>query len=401
MKRLPKSKDALLERSEKHIFSTGLNDGASRLSLANMRYGLAKIHHVQQQLGYEPNATFITTPDETVSRNAVRWEAGFSYGGKLTWGSGHDKLMILDVKPNCCGMLVGGMNYLPSPKKVLKNIFNLQKASSFINDIEVKWDFYKGNHFIDVFKVEKTDSRMHLPKYAAILHAGNPEFKRANTHGAGLYWNLSPYLMKVSQKMKTPFGHLHVIQDQDAVEYQKFYNIADDFAHKRRELAFKKLFPRGKVIVNETHQGLLNYNEAILGANTTDGNRLLPVSIRADLPSYLFKGHKNLTKHQIELLGFQHRAEEFGLMKRLQNANILPHGGGYTFPDTLTVDKIFTMHNKRYFQIDMADSIGKKIVSNLTELQFAYRGREVIQRTLDLDLGEIKAVLHPVYTLKV
>ncbi|HII72336.1 TPA: hypothetical protein HA265_06290, partial [Candidatus Woesearchaeota archaeon] len=366
-----------------------------------MRYGLAKMHFVQEKYGYEPDATFVTTPDETISRNAVRWESGFSYGGKLSWGSGHDKFMILDVKPNACGMLVGGLDYLPKPKDILKRVYELEHKADFIHDIKVEWDFYKGNHFIDVFRTETDDKRLRLPKYAVILHAGCPEFKGPNIHGPGLYWNESPYLMKVSSKVDTPLGHVHILAGHDAVEFMKFYELADDFAHKRRALAFKHLFRGGKVIINETHQGLVNHNEAVLGCNVTDGTSLVPISIRADIPSYIFKGNKNFTRHQIELLGWERRAEELGVMHKVKNANIIPHGGGYTFPDSLSVDKVFTIKNKRYFQIDMVDSIGKKIVSNMQELQFAYRGREVIQRTLDLDMGEIKAVLHPIYTIKI
>jgi len=400
-KRLPLTKKRLVARAEKHIFSTGINDGASRLCLANMRYGLAKIHHVQQKYGFEPNATFVTSPDETISRNAVRWEAGFSYGGKLSWGNGHDKFMILDVKPNACGMLVGGLSYLPKPKDIINNIAKLHATSDYINNVKVEWDFYKGNHFIDIFRVENHDNNLKMPKYAVILHAGCSEFKGPNEHGPGLYWNSSKYLMKASTKVKTPLGHVHILEGREAVDYYKFYELANDFAKKRRALAFKKLFRGGRVIVNETHQGMHNYNEALLGCNSTDGKSLLPVSIRADLPSYLMRGEKNFNRHQIEVLGWERRAEELGVMHRIRRANILPHGGGYAFPDSLSVDKIFEVRNKRYFQIDMADSIGKKIVSNMKELQFTYRGREVMQRTKDLEMGEIKVTLHPVYTLKI
>jgi len=41
-----------------------------------MKFGLAKIHYTQYKLGMEPNATFISAPDETVTRNKVRWESG-------------------------------------------------------------------------------------------------------------------------------------------------------------------------------------------------------------------------------------------------------------------------------------------------------------------------------------
>ena len=74
------SKEELLAQAEEYIFSTGLLDGAVHLCKANMKYGLAKIHHVQKRLGLKPDATFISTPDMTISRNSARWKSGFGYG---------------------------------------------------------------------------------------------------------------------------------------------------------------------------------------------------------------------------------------------------------------------------------------------------------------------------------
>ncbi len=400
-KRLPLKKGAVLKRAEDHIFSTGVNDGTSHLCLANMRYGLAKMHYSQERFGFDPDATFATTPDETVSRNVNRWEQGIAYGGRLSWGPGREKFTILDVKPNCCGMLVGGLNSLPKPKKILRRVFDLQQEASYINDVRVDWDFYKGNHFIDVFKVETREDGLKLPKYAVILHAGCPELKAESEKGLGLYWNHSPTLMKMSTPVKTPFGTMYVIDGSDAVDYFNFYRFAEDFAKKRRELAFDELFD-GKVICNNTHQGLLNMNEVMLGCQVFSSRKdLFPISIRADLPSYLVRGHHNFTPHMMDMLGFTARAEDFGVYDRLSRSNIIPHGGGYAFQDSLSVDKVFEIKDKRYFQIDMTNSIGKKIISNVRELQFAYRGREVLQRTLDIGLCDISAVLHPVYTIKV
>ncbi|NQU78552.1 hypothetical protein HQ545_02160 [Candidatus Woesearchaeota archaeon] len=402
MKPLPKSKKALLNRAKKHIFSTGLNDGASHLCISNMRYGLAKMHYVQQKYGLEPDATFVTTPDETVSRNAGRWEQGISYGGKLSWGGGREKMVVLDVKPNCCGMLVGGLNKLPSPRKILRRVYDLEHESSYVNNVRVQWDFYKGNHFIDVFKVHEKESGLKLPRYAVILHAGCSELKGDTDKGSGLYWNMSKQLREECRRVKTPFGPSYILDGHDASEYYNFNLFAEDFAKKRRELAFKMLFDHGKVLCNNTHQGLLNLNEIALGCQVFNSRKsLLPISIRADLPSYLVRGNHSFTPHQMDLAGFSSRAEELGVYHRLARANIVPHGGGYAFQDALSVEKVFEIKGKRYFKIDMANSVGKKIISNVKELQFSYRGREVVQRTLDLGMCELSAELEPVYTIKV
>jgi len=401
-KKLPTTKKSLLNRAERHIFSTGLGDGASHLCLANMKYGLAKMHVAQQKFGLPADATFITTPDETVSRNSSRWEQGISYGGRISWGTGRERFTVLDVKPNCCGMLVGGLHDLPKPKKILKRVAELEDKATYIDDVRVNWDFYKGNHFIDVFRVDVEDSGLKIPKYAVIMHAGCPELKGETEAGMGLYWNQSKTLMEMCNTVKTPFGDMFVLEGHDSLDYYRFFQFADKFANSRREIAFRYLFDGAKLIVNKTHQGLLNPNEATLGCqvfHSTD--EILPVSIRADLPSYLVRGKHNFTPHMMDLLGFTARAQELGVYNRVARANVLPHGGGYTFHDSLSVDKVFEINRKRYFEIEMANSVGKKIISNVRELQFAYRGREVLQKCLDIGMCETAAVMEPLYTIKV
>lgn len=393
--------DRLLDRASQHIFSTGMNDACSRIARANMKFGLAKMHFVQQSLGLEPNATFISSPDETITRNATRWEEGVSYGGKITWGEGKEKLMVLDVKPNCCGMLVGGLNSIPDPRELIKRTEQMEHEKHYINNMKVKWDFQKGNHFIDFFEV-KPLRNIKIPKYAVILHAGCPEFKGENYHGAGLYWNESTALQRLMTEVQTPFGKVRILEGSDATDYYKHFKLAEDFAKKRRELAFRLLMDGKDIIANKTHQGMTHMNEITLGCHDIKfKNEIFPISIRADMPSYLFRGNFNLTKEKIEELGFTKRSIEFGVYKRLRTANILPHGGGYRLDDSLAVSKIFEVSNKRFFEIDMIDGMGKKIVSDMSDLEYSYRSREVVQKTIDLGLGEPISQLTPVYTLKI
>ena len=164
---------------------------------------------------------------------------------------------------------------------------------------------------------------------------------------------------------------------------------------------FEEVFHSKNVMINEMHQGLLNYNEITLGCQQVGTAPLLPMSIRADLPSYLLQGKKNLTQQQIETLGFEGRAQKLGVMDRLKKANILPHGGGYKFPAMLDVEEVFEIEGKRFFDINMANDRGKCIVQDVKELEFDYRSREVLLKTIELGLGEIVAKLIPIYVLKI
>ena len=395
------SKLELIERAKQHIFSLGLNDVASYLCRLNMKFGLAKIHYTQYKLGMEPNATFISAPDETVTRNKVRWENGIGYGGKLSWGSGEDKVMILDVMPNACGMLVGGIKNPPEPREIINNVHELKRKGAFIDDTKVSWDFHVGNHFIDIFRVAKV-TEINLPDYIFIIHSAAPELQGENQQRLGLYYHKSSVLKEMMKEVKTPFGPCRVVLDGDAKEYYEFFRHAEEFAKKRRRLAAAEIFGDFTEIINETHQGLLNYNEIALGCHyINQQGQMFPIALRADLPTYIVRGNLNLPEETIEALGFYKRAEKLGVMDRLKNLNILPHGGGYTFPDMLEASGEVETNNERYFMIEMKNGIGQKIISSTEGMPFLYRGREVIVRTMELRMCDIVARLMPIYVLKI
>jgi len=85
----------------------------------------------------------------------------------------------------------------------------------------------------------------------------------------------------------------------------------------------------------------------------------------------------------------------------LTNACILPHGGGYSLTDIEDVLDILEYKDQRYFVTSLKTNISRlKIVRNVGELQFEYRGRDIILKTLQLDLGDIIARLNPLFSLK-
>jgi len=395
------NKEEILKEAEEYIFSTGLNDSGSKLCKANMKWGLAKIHYLQEILGISPKATFISTPDMTITRNTSRWKSGFGYGGKISWGGGEEELIVLDTKPNACGMLVGGLENFPGEEKVLERTKLFQEERHFIQKVEVKWDFSEGNHFIDVFSV-KLGNGVKLPPYIFIIHGSAGELKQRSPLGWGLYYDKSPSLEKEAKIVDTPFGPLHILEGEKARKYFELYQFADQFSKKRRELVAKKLFESYQLIFNETHQGLLNYNEILLGSHSIESeDKLYPLTLRGDLPAYLLKGRKNLSSESIENLGFEKRAKRLKVYHRLRKANLVPHGGGYTFPHLLNVDKIYEIKDRRYFKVDAANDRGKQIFFSARDIPYVYRGRDVVLKVLELRLGEIAAKLIPLYVLKV
>lgn len=391
----------LLQRATEHIFSTGLDDSGARLGLANMKYGLAKIHLAQEALGLSPSATFIAAPDLAITRNRNRWRSGFGYGGRLTWGDGHRPLIILDLKPNCCGMLAGGLDRLPARDALLKRMEALRSLELNVNGIPVKWDFGKSNHFITLFRTTPLSDRAFLP-YAFVIHGSGSELRGETPWGDGLYWDWSEALRRKADVLETPFGPLRLLTGQAAGDYYDFFQWVDAFSRQRRALIARRLFDDVTLYNNETHQGLVSMNEIALGvyAVREEEEAIFPLTLQAHLPAYLVRGRPNLSDETIERLGLAERAQRLGLYDRLRSANLLPHGGGYTVPHVQDVVSVIETEQQRYFELSFVTGEGRQIIDNVRDLPYAYRGGEVVERTVALGMGELVAQLDPIYGFK-
>ena len=395
------SNEQRLVRADQHIFSTGLWDSGSRLALANMRYGLAKIHHLQESLGLAPDATFVTAPDFTVTRNEARWRSGFGYGGAVTWGDGSEDLIVLDLKPNACGIIVGGLDRLPDRLELLERVHELASMNVVIDGIHVDWDFGKSNHFIDVCHVVASHGES-LPPYAFLMHFAGDELRGDTRLGPGIYWDSSPALRERMHVHETPWGRLRVLLGEHAREYFGRYLHVESFVRKRRSYAAAHLFGPHELLSNETHQGLVSMNRMVLGCYSFDSpGQLYPVGLRPDLPCYLVRGRPNLSRAVMQRLGFAQRARSLGVEGQVEGAHLLPHGGGYVFPDIGGVARIHEMNGSRFFELEARSGPGRQIVRDVSDLPFEYRDRKVLERALDLEMLDVAACLLPEYVLKV
>ena len=397
----------VLDRAAGHVFSSGLMDSANALCVANMKYGLAKIHHALFQLGMEPDATFVGAPDATVTRNVRRWDSGLGYGGKLSWGDGDRRVIFLDAMPNACGMLVGGLDNLPKIDSLIDNISSVLGSEEVIENVPIEWDFAVSNHFIDLYRHKPLDEEADSSyRYIFVIHGSVPELKGDNvTHfGFGLYRHKSPILSEMAEEIDTPFGKTWVVKDEAADEYLKLNDFACELSRKKRRHAAKAIFGEFTEICNPIHQGLQNMNQHLLGCqNIAEDGSLLPIALRADLPAYLVKGRPNFDNDAVEHLGFTQRAERHDVSHRLLKANIVPHGGGYKFDSILGINRVIeSERGRRYYVTDMSTGHeSEKVFSNPRELEYSYRGREVVRRAVNLNMCEIVARLMPRFILKI
>ncbi|MHA2051851.1 MAG: hypothetical protein ACW986_19740, partial [Promethearchaeota archaeon] len=275
------------------------------------------------------------------------------------------------------------------------------------NDILINWDYGVSNHFINCFET-KNLSDLDLPPYIFLIHGSAPEYRDDNVYGAGLYIDKSKMLKELSVEENTKLGKQYILLDSDADSYLKIHNQALDFSNSKREIIASKLFDYGyKVICNQPHQFLKDYNNMYLGSNCTDINSsnitsdIFPTTLRADISAYLFRGRKNFSMTTLRNEDFLQRAENFELVDTLTNACVLPHGGGYELTDIEDVLDILEYKHQRYFVTSLKTNTSRlKIIRNVGELQFEYRGRDIVLKTLQLNLGEIVARLNPLFSLK-
>ncbi len=390
----------LLELARRHIFSLAVDDAAAQLALHNMAFGLAKIMFAQRSLGLRPRAWFIAGPDATITRNTTRWMAGFSYGGKLCWDFAGRPAVVLDAKPNACGMLVGGLQSAPSPAELRQRVDRLLAAREQIEGVRLRWDYATSNHFIDLFRCTPIAADESLPPFVFVIHGACPELREPNPLGWGLYWDRSDELLRRATIIDTRWGPLRLLLDEAAEEYERQFSVALDFAARKRRRAAEILFGEFEEISNRFHQGLLGRGQLLLGCHHSLWPELLPLTLRPDLPAYLVRGQPNLSEAMARAEGLWQRAQELSMTEALTSANIVPHGGGYILEGIARVVAADWSGGKPIFTVQRSTTQAAELLSDPTSLPCRYRGRQVLVRAIELGLARPVARLDPIAVIK-
>ncbi len=400
-------KQQILKKAKELIFPSGPHDSARTLAEVVTMYGLAKTIVVLKELGFENvSPSFIGAADMTITRNKERFEDGFGYGGMFSWGNGSSELIFLNARPNACGLVCFGMYDYPDEEKFLKKCEELSTIEMDIEGVKQKWDITSGNHFILMGETKPLiPERMSLPPYFCIIHAGSA-WKSPNQFGPGLYIERSEVLQSWAKKIKTPWGDMDVLLDEHAKEYYNFYKKGSEHAQKTRAKYGEILFDDMKyeVLCNHTHQGLWSMNDLVLGCQKwkpgEDESTLFPVTLNANTPAYLLEGMRNFNDAVIQIEGWNENAHRHGVYDRLHNANLMPHGGGYTLPQYDDVEKVVEIKGRRFYFMKLAHS-GRTEVIEYPASGYSYRDDTVIKRIWELGMGKPAAKLIPRISLKV
>ncbi len=383
-----------LERAARHIIAAAApNDSGSALARLNLSVGIAKILHVQDTLGYPQDACFVATPDSTPSREGAKWDWGLSSGGMLSWGDGGRSLMFLDLNVSTGCALVGGLQGPVGERDLIARITRIRDSLPMIMGVQARWDYGSGNHFINIYENAGNAS---LPPFVFIVHGSGREVKAPNALGIGLDYRVSPPLAGLMKTVPTPWGPCRILEGQAVRDLEASYRLYRDFALAKQRWVAGALFGRFTQICNEIHHGFVNANCAVLGCYRfhPEDETLFPITLRADLPAFLVKGQNNLDREVAQV------SPDLAslLTDRVASANVLPHGGGMTYPQVSGVEAVLQGEAARRYALRGPDG-SRFTVKDLRGLECRMRGMEVMELVERARLGKVVAVLRPLLSL--
>lgn len=168
-----------------------------------------------------------------------------------------------------------------------------------------------------------------------------------------------------------------------------------EWNERRREAIADAIFGDDwELVTNATHQGMSAVNACHLGCYIFDDADLergvrFPLTISADLPVYMVRPKRNFTEEIADRVGFLERARKHGVEERVLGANLLPHGGGYRYPQIERVGRVLEDGpDQRRFELIRKDG-GVEIIENPRAQAYGYRGLEVLDKLSELDLGDL------------
>jgi hypothetical protein len=185
-----------------------------------------------------------------------------------------------------------------------------------------------------------------------------------------------------------------VLEGDDAAWFYDAYDKVQAWNQRRRAAIADVLFDEWEPVVNATHQGMSAMNDCQLGCYVFDDDDIergvrFPLTISADLPVYLVKPKPNLSETVAERVGFMDRARRLGVEERVLGANLLPHGGGYRYPQIERVEEVIVDGpDRRRFALRRTDGL-TEIIENPRSQSFGYRGLEILSKLEELELGDL------------
>lgn len=384
--------DERMKNAEKYLFSLGVNDPAEEVGRTNALFYLAKIHYIQEKLGYKQQGMFIGAPDFTFQTTPHKFYGSVPEGGKIIWGDGSYDLILGEMEFDFCGMLVGAVKNDPDLEEILDTLYKMKEKNLEIGGRKIGLrNFSQGSHFLNLYEVKNYEV-LDLPKVVAVLHTSSDEMRDL----------LIKFVRERSEETQTPFGESCVLQGDNAREYERLCKYASEFSRRKRKLLFEEIFGSSEIIANHNHYELTGLNEAIIGCNIiSKRGEVFVITLSDNLSAYLVKGKMNISPEKIEEIVSSPREIERWVYKKLRKANILPHGGGHKLNEIDSVAKVILYPDGKVIISKCESKTGTSAYVNMKEISRSYRSEGILDRVRSLKLGDHYAALRFIHGIKV
>lgn len=365
---------AWLDRARAAIVGRCENDFSARVARQNLEIGLAKIFCAGARLERDVDATFYLSRDFTITKNPLRWSAGFAYGGLLELRASKP-IVIMDVRPNTCGTLLGRLpaNY---------------NADDFVECVSAEresrggseWDYGRRNHFVNLYRFNSTG------RFGFVIHGCLSSNKHDSASGPGLYIDKSEYWKRHAHQVSTEFGDLSVLVDDKAVDYCRLYREKELLTKRDRLETASRIFGEFEAVSNETHEGLLDEHRYLLGCHAPSAlEQSFPLLTDFSKPSYIVAAPP--------------------VTDPLLPDNILalvPHGLGYDLPFEGTIDIQFSSAGRIVVlkSRSLVDAGGTIYFRDFANTPFSFRATELADRWEESGNYRIVDTLLPVAFVK-
>lgn len=369
--------DALVRAAEATI-DWAARDAAGHAALQLSHYAIARLHALEEALGERPSARCVVGPDSSPSRNPERLASGFTTGGCVAWE--REDLVVLDMLPNCCGMTLARVEISSSVETYFEALSEFAANPPEIDGRRVTVDLNRKNHFMGIFSGEKGD-------YYAVVHCSAPEYRGSHDARLGLNWVESAALRDRMKLLETPAGPIRYLLGEDAERFLAVAAEAASFAEVKRRLMLERVFgPATEVVYGALHQGYYRGGRVALGAQVRRPGEGTCVFLLGPFePSYLVGSGPEAVDRSAHGSAFSEA--------------MLPHGGGYSWPD---IDDVRVRYDRDSgFLFDLQSGSGTRFITrSLESIPFEYRGRESLDKACEVGMCTVSAKLTPIATLR-
>jgi hypothetical protein len=299
-------------RALESLVDLSSQDATATIAKENAYLGIMRILTAYRQEGHpDADVRLIGLPDMTMTRNHLRWQAGFSYGCVILMDSALPPLIPIDFRPNCCGVTLAEID---RDNFEFSHVVQKLHDGLDINKEMKTQDLSRGNHFVAVLR---TGGR-----FFALLHSSFAEVKKDTPARPGLYSEQSAYWSHRTRSVEIGDQTFTYLYGDDAEEYYTVYKKSEAWTKRIRSAVISDLFPCANVVFNETHEGFFDIKTLLLGAYVSHESFDFPLMVAPDVPmTYL---HTNKTLKM--LTGDDSLPELY----------VSPHGAGYAINDAVS-----------------------------------------------------------------